>query len=62
MADRIFDLLKDLTDNDTLIIVGLLVIAVIYGNESNTITAIVSGFLGYMKGRNQETQPSVVKE
>lgn len=49
MIDKVFKLIKDLTDNDTLIIVGLLTLAFM-SNDNQIITTVAGGFIGYMKG------------
>lgn len=45
------DVIADAIDNDTLIIVGLIVIAILCRANATIVTAIVSGFLGYIGGK-----------
>lgn len=52
MVGAVKDLLRRI-NNDTLIIIGLTVIAIIY-SVNNTgeqvVTAIIAGFIGYIRG------------
>jgi hypothetical protein len=46
------DLLQKI-NNDTLVIIGLILIAAVYafkGNGEQVVTAIIGGFIGYMRG------------
>jgi hypothetical protein len=47
MGDRIFKFLEEITDDMTLIIVFLFVIMVLT-NDTNVISTITGGLLGYM--------------
>jgi hypothetical protein len=48
MFDRLFDLAETLVDNDTLIIVGAIVLAVLYPDN---IELLGGGLIGFLGGR-----------
>lgn len=51
------EIVLELIDNDTLIIIGVLILASLYTEVS---TEVVAGLLGYMKGKTVRT-PSAPK-
>ena len=42
---------RDLIDNDTLVIISLLVIAIVAKDNAEVLKAIAYGFIGYMGGK-----------
>ena len=51
MANKILELLKDLTDNDTLIIIFLFTLALL-NTDVNLINTVIAGFIGYIGGKS----------
>lgn len=53
MSDKIFALIRTLLDNDTLIIIFLFILALLWRTDV-VVSAVVGGFLGYIKGGKNE--------